>query len=304
VTARIALATSADFPHLDDDAPMLLAALASAGADARPVVWTDPRVDYADYDLVVVRSTWDYHARLDEFLGWADHVAATTTLANSAQVLRWSTHKTYLRELAALGLPVVDTTWLDPGDSFDVPAVGEYVVKPAVSAGSKDTNRYVAGAHDELAVAHVAALLADGRTVMVQPYLGAVDTAGESALLFFGGVFSHSVRKGPLLEPAMEFVRGAYKPETMRPRDATPAELAVADQILDALTSTGAKAAREDLLYARVDLIPGADGAPVLLELELAEPSMFLEFDGSAGADSAERFAAAMVAAAGRGADG
>jgi hypothetical protein len=299
VTARIALATAAEFPDLDDDGPVLLAALSSLGISAEAVVWTEPGVDYSRYDLVVVRSTWDYHDQLEEFLAWAGRVAAVTPLANAAQVLDWNTHKTYLRDLGALGLPVVDTTWLDPGDTFTVPAAGEYVVKPAVSAGSKNTNRYVAGDHDDRATRHVRSLLDAGRTVMVQPYLDAIDTAGETALLYFGGEFSHAVRKAPLLEPGMPFVTAAFKPESMQPREGTPAELAVAGRFLDAVQSTGAGVSRRDLLYARVDLVPGADGSPVLLELELAEPSMFLTLDGSDGADSAARFAAAIAARVG-----
>jgi hypothetical protein len=296
VTARIALATAAAFPDLDDDGPSLVAALASLGIAAEPAVWTDPDVDYSRYDLVVVRSTWDYHDRLDKFLAWVDAVAATTPLANSAKVLAWNTHKTYLRELSTAGLPVVDTTWLDPGDAFTVPASGEYVVKPAVSAGSRNTNRYVVGDHDELATDHVRSLLAAGRTVMVQPYLDAIDTDGESALLFFGGEFSHAVRKAPLLELGMAFVTAAFKAESMQTREPSQAELAVAGRVLDAVPSTGAGVARGDLLYARVDLVPGADGSPVLLELELTEPSMYLTLDGAQGANAAKRFAAAIAA--------
>jgi hypothetical protein len=296
VTARIALATAAEFPDLDDDGSVLVEALAALGIAAEPAVWTDPSVDYSHFDLVVVRSTWDYHDRLAEFLAWADRVAATTALANSARVLAWNTDKTYLRELEAAGLPVVHTTWLDPGDRFTVPASGEYVVKPAVSAGSRNTNRYIPGDHDEIAVDHVGSLLADGRTVMVQPYLDAIDTDGETALLFFGGTFSHAVRKGPLLEAGMQLVQSAYKQETMLARPASGGELAVADRVLDALPATGADVARGDLLYARVDLVPGPDGSPVLLELELAEPSMFLLYDGAAGVAAAARFAAAIAA--------
>jgi hypothetical protein len=177
-----------------------------------------------------------------------------------------------------------------------VPASGEYVVKPAVSAGSRNTNRYVAGEHDDLATGHVRSLLDAGRTVMVQPYLGAIDTAGETAMLYFGGEFSHAVRKAALLERGMALVTATYKEESMQPRDPSPAELAVAGRVLDAVPSTGAGVARSDLLYARVDLVPGADGSPTLLELELSEPSMFLTLDGADGASSAARFAAAIAA--------
>jgi hypothetical protein len=290
VTTRIALATAAEFPDLDEDGPTLVAALADRGLVGEPAVWTDPRVDWSSYDLVVVRGTWDYHQRHDDFLAWTRRVAGVTRLANPVDVLSWNTDKTYLRALREAGLPVVPTDWLEPGDTFVVPETGEYVVKPAVSAGSKDTNRYVAGDHDELAVAHAAALLAGGRTVMVQPYLSQVDTYGETALLYFGGVFSHAIRKGPLLTPAMEPVAGAYKEETIEPREPAAAEREAAEQVLDALADLS-PAGRADLLYARVDLVPGPDGGPTLLELELTEPSMFLVHDGTRGAEAGARFA-------------
>lgn len=298
MTARIALATAAEFPDLDEDGAVLVAALEARGVSADPAVWTDPRADWASYDLVVVRCTWDYHERRDAFLDWADRVGSLTRLANPASVLRWNTHKTYLRELASAGLPVVETAWLELGDHFSVPREGEYVVKPAVSAGSRDTNRYVVGEHDSLAAAHAEALLAAGRTVMVQPYLDQVDSHGETALLFFAGELSHAIRKGPLLEPAMALVEGAYKPETVEVRAPSEAERAVAEAVLDKLGSVAALdgAGRRDLAYARVDLVPGADGSPILLELELTEPSMFLVHDGGDGTAAAGCFADALVA--------
>jgi hypothetical protein len=296
VTARIALATAAEFPDLDDDGPTLLGALADRGLTAEPAVWTDPDVDWSAYELVVVRSTWDYHERRDEFVDWARRVEGVTRLANPAEVLAWNTDKTYLRTLQEAGLPVVPTDWLEPGDVFTVPEVGEYVVKPAVSAGSRDTNRYLAGDHDEVAAQHAGALLAAGRTVMVQPYLAQVDTHGETAMFFFGGNYSHAVRKGPLLTPAMELVAGAYKPETIEPREPSEAERDAAERVLDALAQL-APAGRGELAYARVDLVPGPDGAPTLLELELAEPSMFLIDDGAGGAQAGPRFAASIAAA-------
>ena len=298
MTARIALATAAAFPDLDEDGPVLLAALAARRLSAEPAVWTDPDVDWSAYDLVVVRSTWDYQDRRAEFIDWARRVAGVTRLANPAEVLDWNTDKIYLRSLREAGLPVVPTEWLEPGDVFAVPEAGEYVVKPAVSAGSRDTNRYLVGDHDELATAHARALLAAGRTVMVQPYLGQVDTAGETALFFFGGRYSHAIRKGPLLSPAMETVSDAYKEEAVEPRKPSEAERAAAEQVLDALAQV-APAGRTDLTYARVDLVPGDDGEVALLELELTEPSMFLVHDGTGGTASAQRFADAIRAALG-----
>ena len=282
MTACVALATASAYPDLAADGPLLLDALTRHGVAAEPAVWTDPQVRWASYDLVVIRSTWDYFRRRDEFLSWIDTVAAVTRLANPAEVLRWNTDKTYLRDLSAAGVPVVPTTWLVPGDAFTAPASGDYVVKPAVSAGSRDTAHYRGGVHDEQAAAHVARLLAAGRTVMVQPYLTAVDTYGETAQLFFAGRFSHAIRKGPMLAAAGE----EPGQELIEARHPTPDEREVAEAVLDALPWP-----RTALTYARVDVVPGEDGAPRLMELEVTEPSMFLGHDAGA----ADRFAASIA---------
>ena len=285
---RVALVTCRQLPMGDEDGPLLRAACTAAGLDADWLVWDDPAVDWGSYDLVVIRSTWDYPLRRDEFLGWA---RAVPRLANPADVVRWNTDKTYLRDLAAAGVPVVPTSWLDPsdldpGDEVRLPRNGDYVVKPAVSAGAHDTARY-APEDAEQAREHAARLLAAGQRVMVQPYLTAVDDVGETALLYCGGDYSHAIRKGPLLTGRDAVVEGLYKPETIDPREPSPAERAVADA---ALAEVPGGAGR--LLYARVDLLPGPDGAPLLLELELTEPSFFL---GSASG-AADRFARAVAA--------
>jgi glutathione synthase/RimK-type ligase-like ATP-grasp enzyme len=266
---RIALATAAALPKLDEDGPLLLGALAERGLTGEPAVWDDPTVDWASFGLVVVRSTWDYARRRSEFLEWARMVDQVTRLANPLEVLAWNTDKRYLRELASVGLPVVPTTWLEPGDPTELPSSGEYVVKPAVSAGARDTNRYRPG-DDAAAVAHIERLQREGRTVMVQPYLPGVDTRGETALLHLGGRYSHAVRKGPMLHPGDGPVAGLYREEDIRPRIANGAERSVAERVLAAVPRM------TDLLYARVDLVPGSDGEPVLIEVELTEPSLFL----------------------------
>ncbi|MEV4540861.1 ATP-grasp domain-containing protein [Micromonospora echinaurantiaca] len=272
---RVALVTCTELRDLDPDDRLVLAPLARHGVTAEPAVWDDPAVDWAGYDLAVLRSPWDYALRRDEFVAWA---ATVPTLANPADVVRWNTDKRYLAELSAAGVPTVPTSWVAPGESWQPPAdSGEYVIKPAVSAGSQDTGRYDLAdpEHRELAVAHVRRLSAAGRVTMVQPYLRAVDSAGETALLFLAGPdglpFSHAIRKGPMLTGPDLGVEGLYKPEEISARTATEEQLAVAEKTLAAVPG-GA----ERLLYARVDLIPGADGAPVLVELELTEPSLFL----------------------------
>lgn len=288
MTATVALATSADALDLDDDAPLLAAALADRGAASTLAVWDDADVDWSAFDLVVLRSTWDYPRRHAAFVRWADEVAAVTALRNAPEVVRWSSDKRYLLELADAGVPIVPTALHPAGTPpASLPDTGEFVVKPAVSAGSQDTERFAPG---DAARARelVARLHGDGRDVLVQPYLERVDDHGETALVFLSGSFSHAIRKGPILAGATETIGGLFAAEQIDPRDPDRAERDAAEAALEAVPFD-----RSALLYARVDLLPTADGPPLVLEIELVEPSLFLSrTDGAA-----ERFADAIVAA-------
>ncbi len=195
---RVAFATCRELPQLDADTRRLIAPLAARGILATPAVWDDPDVDWARFDLVVVRSCWDYARRRREFLGWA---ARVPRLANPAPVLAWNTHKCYLGDLAARGIAVVPTEWLRPGQGWSLPERGAWVIKPGVSLASLDTGRYQLEDPGErrLAAEHVRRLHAAGRVVMMQPYLRAVDDEGETALVYLNGVFSHAMRKAAVL---------------------------------------------------------------------------------------------------------
>ena len=261
----VALVTAAAARTLDEDLPPLLRALEALDIPAETVVWDDPAVDWSRYAIAVVRSTWDYVPKRDAFVAWAEQVASVTRLANSPAILRWNTDKRYLRELAAGGAPVVTTHWIEPGDAPHVPFDGAFVVKPAISAGSKDTARY--GASEmEAALAHIRRLQSDRRTVMVQPYLSGLDEHGETGMVFLAGEYSHAIRKGAILRPDVQYVDRLFAKEDLSRREPSAAERAAAEKVLSLVPG-----GREQLLYARVDLAPGA----VLLELELAEPSLF-----------------------------
>lgn len=281
---HIALATAAVLPKLDEDGPALIAALEARGHTARPAVWSDPDVDWAAYDRVIIRSTWDYAPRRAEYLAWADHVAAVTRLHNPAPLVRWNTDKHYLGALATRGVPVVPTRFLSDSEPFEAPDWSEYVVKPTVSAGARDTARFGVD-EEERAAALVARIRQSGRDVMVQPYQSGVDAGGETALVFFAGRFSHAIRKGPMLPRGVDPTQALYAPEQITARIPSPAELDVAHRVLAALPVPA-----EVLTYARVDLIPGPHG-PLLIELEITEPSLFLGFAEGA----TERFAEVVV---------
>lgn len=291
MVVSIALATAREVPDLDDEARQLREALRSRGAACEAAVWDDEAVDWAGYDLVVVRCTWDYAERVGEFLAWAERVATVTRLENSLAHLRFTTDKHYLQVLAEHGVPVVPSAFLEPGQAPEHEYLGtEHVVKPAVSAGSRGTLR-LGPEESDASRAHAASLLDAGRSVLVQPYLADVDTAGETAMVLLGGEFSHAMRKGALLELGAGLVEGLYAQEEMSPRDPSAAELRVAEQAMAAV----AHAVPGGTTYARVDLLPTADG-PLVLEVELAEPSLFLDHVPGA----AERAAEAVLAAASR----
>lgn len=264
----VALATCREVAELDEDDRPLLPALRERGIVAVPAVWDDPGVDWDRFALVVLRSTWDYPPRVGEFLRWA---ASVPRLANPAPVVAWNVDKRYLADLRAAGVPVVPTAFVPPGNA--PPSTdGEVVVKPAVSAGARDTARL----RDPAAIADlVARIHASGRTAMVQPYLDTVDADGETAVVFVGGRASHAARKGPLLRAGAGPVEGLYAEESMSARTAGAAEVAVAAAALAVVPADD-----EPLLYARVDLLPGP-GGPVVLEVEVTEPSLFLGLGGA-----------------------
>jgi O-ureido-D-serine cyclo-ligase len=284
--SRIALVTARQALDLDEDMPVLVEALQEAGVAVETPYWDDPAVDWARYGAALLRSTWDYADRIEEFLAWCDRCAAETRLLNQPQVVRWNTDKHYLADLARAGVPVVPTRFVEPGcdpraelamflgggeSSLTVgePAeFDEFVVKPAIGAGSRDAARYLRSESGR-AQEHVHRLLAGDRSVLLQPYLSRVDEQGETAVLYLGAEFSHSIRKGPLLRTGAAMVEGLFAPEEIRPRQADRSELEIAAAAYAAIPFAAPA-------YARIDLLRDARGAPVVLELELTEPSLFL----------------------------
>ena len=286
----VALVTAANSRALDEDLPLLGAALDDLGVANAVVDWDDPAADWASFALAVVRSPWDYPERRDEFLAWADAAGAATTLLNPPDVLRWNTDKRYLAELARDGVPIVPTTFFEPDDGVVLPVAGDCVVKPAISAG-RGTRRATPPTRRLPRPNTSPASRPPGASRWCSPTSTQIDALGETALVFVDGAFSHGLRKAPILAGTVEMVDGGlYALETMEQRDPTPAEHDVATATLAA--AAAALATTNPLLYARVDLVPGEDGQPLLLELEVTEPSLFHTY----APGSAARFAAAIAA--------
>ncbi len=268
----VALVTFAELPDLDPDDQSLVPALAARGISAAPVLWDDPAFDWRRARMALVRSPWDYFRRFQGFLAWARRVASETRLENPWPVLTWNLDKRYLLELAAAGLPVVPTIHLEPGERSDLAALLESrswsraVVKPAVSADSWET---IVIGPEAIAIGqgHLDRLLPE-RAMLLQPFLESVETSGERCLVFIEGEFSHAVSKNALTRGG----RWTGLPEGTAV-EAAPDELATARTILAAACRLGGFLPP---LYARVDLARDSDGRPLLLELELAEPTLFL----------------------------
>ncbi|MCI4363960.1 MAG: hypothetical protein L3K13_06650 [Thermoplasmata archaeon] len=264
------LATWSALPELTEDDRLLVPALGSLGLEVRACVWDDPRVDWGSLVAAVVRSTWDYHRRREEFLAWAERCASIVPLWNPLEMLRWNSHKSYLARLAESGIPIVPTATGRKGETLRelVARLGwtDIVVKPAVSAGAESTFRVPAEAV-EMAEERYRNALSVGEQ-LVQPYVGEIEEAGEHSLVYFDGVYSHAVRRPPGV-----LAREAGAP-VATPWEPPEAEREVGERILRLVSPTP--------LYARVDLVPLRTGTPVLMELELVEPALFLAADSSA----------------------
>lgn len=275
---RIAIATCAGYDSLKADDDLLRGTLRERGAEAISVVWDEEGVDWGGFDLCLVRSTWDYHDKHAEFLDWARRVEAVTRLRNPADLIAWSSDKSYLRELAEAGVPTVPTLWVERGSELDLEGElarrgwKEVVIKPVVDLGAKNLHRVQAGeAQDALA-----AVLARGEA-MVQPFHPSLETEGELSLIYIAGAFSHAARKRPA--PGDFRVQSIWG-GTMAPAKPEASHVELAERALAQLD--------EPPLYARVDLVNDLDGNPTLIELELIEPNLYLITDPTAAARLAE----------------
>jgi hypothetical protein len=282
---RVAFATCWAFP---DGAEEDRAAAALLEADF--VRWDDSGVDWSSYDRVLIRSTWDYTTRLGEFLAWTRRLGPGR-LRNTPALVAFNADKRYLAELSCRTVP---TLYVGPGDPL--PELrGEVVVKPNISAGARDTGRFSAPSYGD-ALALIERIRARGRTALVQPHVESVAREGETALIFLGGEPSHAARKKPILAPdevaptiegGLRVAKAMLDEDLVEHAEPTVAQLQLARSLLDEIAKRFGTP-----LYARIDVVSDPAGEPMLLELEVIEPRLFLDLaDGAA-----QRLAAAVSA--------
>lgn len=289
----IALVTSTDLPGWEKDDAPLHDELTARGVAFEQPAWDDD-IDWGTYEAAVIRTTWDYMPRREAFVAWAQAAAEKTQLLNPAPVIAWNTHKGYLRELAQQGVPIAPTVWADQGGAVDIAAEmaargwSRGFIKPAVGACAVGTLRFDScAAGFAAAQAHAEALLQTGG-LLLQPYLGRVETQGELSAICFDGQVSHAVQKLP--------VPGDYRVQddhgaTDHPVDLTREQAALFRRVLDAAHRVVPGLDGEALLYARVDLMWDDAGDLCLTELELVEPSLFFRH----GPLGAKRFVDAIM---------
>ena len=282
---RIAVATCSKLPDWEVDDRPLHAALRARGVDMVRPAWDDREFDWTACDACLIRTTWDYTDRRDEFVDWARRVSDVTRLFNPYEIVRWNTCKSYMRDLEARGVRVTPYVWLETGSSIDLPSLliekgwNRAFLKPAIGATARETLRFDATADGiERANQHLARL-SPNESMILQPYLPSVETEGELSIIMIDGQFSHAVRKTP--------VAGDYRVQddfggSDRPVEVSDEELKLACGIVDTIDG--------DWLYARIDLLRDDAGQLNLGELELVEPSLFFRHCPAA----AERLADAL----------
>ena len=291
--ARVALVTYDVCPEPTDDDRLLVDALLARGVTVHAIPWSDRSADWCAYDAVIVRSCWDYFLRADEFHAWLDRLErAGVRVMNDVATLRWNADKTYLRELAERGVPIVPTQWLSRASGRSLAELrnetgwADVVVKPTVSGGAHQTWR--SADSDVGDDARLASMVVEG-AVMVQPMLREIEREGEWSLVFFAGEYSHAVLKRPR---AGDFRVQNQHGGSLDVAEPSPEIVAAAKWVLDAMP-VGA----ERPLYARVDGCV-VDGRFLLMELEVLEPELFLRCSDEAPA----RLARAVLSRLERGA--
>ncbi len=284
---RIALASCSNLPEWEVDDRPLHAALAGRGVETAQPAWDDADFDWADCDACLIRTTWDYIDKRDEFVDWARRVSTMTRLFNPADIVAWNTHKSYLRDLEQRGVPVIPTVWLEAGSPADPAAIlaergwQRAFIKPVIGSTARETLRFDASEAGIAAANRRLTRMLPSEAMLLQPYLESVESEGEYSAIFIDGRMTHCVRKIP--------VSGDYRVQDDFGATDEPVELTGAEQ---RLASDIVATVAGDLLYARVDFLRDDAGAMRLGELELVEPSLFFRHEPS----SADQLADALLA--------
>ena len=261
-------------PDPDLDIPFAIKAAEQLEIDLVFANWNDKSIAWESFDAAVIRSAWDYVPVRDEFLEFAKNIETKTKLFNSYEVMKWNTNKTYLSILEDKGVPIIPTKFANNIDEA-LPAIkwafekaSAVAIKPTVGAGARLAGKALT---EDEAIEYVKRILEAKRTVIIQPYISSVDDEGEKAIIVINGEISHAAKKVPAL------TKGGHG-------DAA-GQLEITTEMKDIVkTISSAVSEWNDLLFARVDVVRMGEKL-VLMELELTEPWLFMQFRPEAGVD-------------------
>ena len=290
----IALVTSQIAREHDHDLDILSAALDAIDHQWQIINWDDASIDWSQFSLVVLRSTWDYYQHPEEFVAWVDRVSTQTQLQNRAEIVRWNIDKRYLQELVEAGIAVMETSFVFQSDHITQQMIDQDVmIKPVISAGSNNTARHRSDA--QAARAQINHILAHGGVAMVQPYSLSIDIVGETGLVYLAGEFSHAFGKDAVFATSEQVHNGAHLQEVITARVSSAAERMLGDAVIRFLVNKFGVTP----LYARIDMVTNIDGVPEIMEVELTEPSLYLHVGEGSPERAARVFAKAATASRG-----
>ncbi|MCW9029028.1 MAG: hypothetical protein OQJ80_08845 [Kangiella sp.] len=285
---KIAIATRHNLPDWEQDDQPFFQALTGAGIQHDVVPW-DSNTAWGDYDLCLIRTTWDYQERFSEFTDWIKSVSQQTRLCNPESVIHWNSHKSYLRELEQNGIQIAPSVWLEHGQAYNIKTImaekgwKSGFIKPLIGANARECCRFDNSQQGlATAQAHIDRLISD-EDLVVQPYLSTVETFGETSGIFFNNQFSHGTRKVPVQGDFR--VQDDYGAKDY-PYQLSDDEVDLANKAMGYVCDHYLPSGQNHLLYARVDFLHDADGTPYLNEMELIEPSLFFRHGGKKACDT------------------
>lgn len=286
---NIAIASCKDLPDWEQDDVPFFKELEKLGVNYQILAW-DSDTNWSQFDACLLRTTWDYQERFNDFMQWVSSVSQQTQLINHQAIIDWNSHKRYLRELQQAGITITPSEWLLQGGDYNVQELvnkhgwQKRFIKPLVGANARECLRFDATEEGFATAQRHIDRLCLNEDLVLQPYLANVETFGETSGIFFAGELSHGARKVP--------VKGDFRVQddygaSDYPYHLNDDELEIAQKAIAHVTQqVGAP------LYARVDFLHHKDGAVFLNELELIEPSLFFRHGGL---ESCKMFALALV---------
>ena len=277
MTKHVALTTWNGLPNGAASERLLLPHLAAGGVEGQIVIWSDSAIEFGRFDLVVLRSCWDYHVRDAEFIEWLKQTAQVTNIANDLETVLWNRNKAYLAELARLGIEMPATIFAN-GKSTALMEIGSWekaVVKPAVSASAHKTWLYT---RESLPALHELQQQMNGEAFLIQEYVPEIETLGEISFIYLDGAYSHAVLKRPAAgDFRVQQEHGGSAGAIDPPQDLRQQADAIANAVPYVKRS----------LYCRLDVVV-RNGRLLLMELELIEPELFLGLAPGSAAMMAE----------------